>query len=87
MAALDLLSYISLGHKLAILVVYYPSLEGEDRSAPVQHGTRVRQRTIYYKRARRASSRNGRLAYNARYWGVQGWIDEEYKLETEKARA
>ena len=48
MAAVDLLSCISLGHKLAILVVRYPSLGGEDRSTPVQHGTGVRQRTIYY---------------------------------------
>lgn len=49
MAAVDLLSYISLGHKWAILVVRDQSLGGRDGSIAVQHSTGVRQRTKYFK--------------------------------------
>ena len=49
MAAVDLLSYIPLGHNLAVLMVHDPPLGGSDGSIPVQHSTGVRKQTIYYK--------------------------------------
>ena len=88
MAAADLLSYIPLGHKLAILVVYDPSLGGRDSSSPVQHSTGGRQRTIYYKERGELRHKDWETSIKRAVLGeMRGWVDEEYKLETEKARA